>query len=46
MGSDQLADMVATPSISNGFSYKKFTGDAESGLDFFGARYYASSMGR
>jgi len=24
----------------------KFTGDAESGLDFFGARYYASSMGR
>jgi RHS repeat-associated protein len=31
------------------FSTYKFTGkerDAESGLDYFGARYYASNMGR
>jgi RHS repeat-associated protein len=30
-------------------NHYKFTGkerDAESGLDYFGARYYASSMGR
>ena len=35
-------------SFSSGNLYK-FTGrelDAESGLDYFGARYYASSMGR
>jgi len=35
--------------INSGFSPSRYTGkerDAESGNDYFGARYYASSMGR
>jgi RHS repeat-associated protein len=40
--------VVATPNIGTGFFYK-FTGkerDAESGLDYFIHRHYASTMGR
>ena len=36
-------------SIKNAYSQSRYTGeerDAESGLDYFGARYYASNMGR
>ncbi len=39
-------EMVVTDSVPQNY---KFTGkerDAETGLDYFGARYYASSMGR
>jgi RHS repeat-associated protein len=43
---------IGTVHLLSGFarnSYKGFTGkerDAETGNDYFGARYYASSMGR
>jgi len=46
-GGEQIIQGQVTPDGSN--NRYKFTGkerDAESGLDYFGARYYASNMGR
>jgi RHS repeat-associated protein len=45
----RLYDAIRILCNQPAFSRSKFTGkerDAESGLDYFGARYYASSMGR
>ena len=45
----QFGPFGAEITMPNATSHYKFTGkerDAESGLDYFGARYYASNMGR
>ena len=49
MQSDLIYDCTSRFAHSCAFRASHFTGkerDAESGLDYFGARYYASNMGR
>jgi RHS repeat-associated protein len=49
VGGQVMPNGVFGPYTSASTTHYKFTGkerDAESGLDYFGARYYASSMGR
>ena len=39
-------ERVITDSLDNNYKFTSKERDAESGLDYFGARYYGSSMGR
>jgi RHS repeat-associated protein len=48
-GQEIIDGTVSSAPTDTSSNHYKFTGkerDAESGLDYFGARYYASSMGR